>query len=640
MTTNRTTTQRAAPRTRAASIEVRPRLPVLDIPSAISVADLADMMGVDPIDVIKQLMRFGYMISINEVVEFEVASGIAQSFGFPVKAPVQEEDTGPGSVVLTHDDEDPENLVGRPPVVTILGHVDHGKTTLLDSIRNTNVVGGESGGITQHIGAYQVRYNGTPITFLDTPGHEAFTAMRARGAKVTDIAILVVAADDGIMPQTEEAISHVKAAEVPIIVAVNKIDRPDADPDRVKRQLAERDLLVEDWGGDVIAVPVSALKGEGIDDLLENIIVVSEVAELKANPDQLARGVVVEAQIDKSKGPVATVLVQTGTLKPAQTIVVNGLKGRVRAMLNDHGKRVKLAGPSMPVEILGIGGLPGAGDMFTIVPDERSARQMVDEWERTQQVERRHGTLEDIAARIESGEVVDLDLIVKTDVQGSTEAVRSALDRLNTDRTRVNIIHMATGAITENDVMLAAASGRCRHRLQHSARSGREYARCPGGCRCPLLRRHLPARRGRGESRQRPARAGDARHHRGLRDRPRGIQHRSSRTGRGCLRQRRPHLPLVDDLRHAEQQEGPRRPHRQPETLQGRRARAHKRTRRRRRGRGLPGLPGRRYPRVPSDRGSLSGTSGFLPARRVRLYRTYQPDHGAPLRQCRTVSSE
>ena len=457
MTTNRTTTQRAAPRTRAVG-EVRPRLPVLDIPSAISVADLADMMGADPIDVIKQLMRFGYMISINEVVEFEVASGIAQSFGFPVKAPTQEEDTGPGSVVLTHEDEDPKNLVDRPPVVTILGHVDHGKTTLLDSIRNTNVVGGESGGITQHIGAYQVRYNGTPITFLDTPGHEAFTAMRARGAQVTDIAILVVAADDGIMPQTEEAISHVKAAEVPIIVAVNKMDRPDADPDRVKRQLAERDLLVEDWGGDVIAVPVSALKGEGIDDLLENIIVVSEIAELKANPDQLARGVVVEAEIDKSKGPVATVLVQTGTLKPAQTIVVNGLKGRVRAMLNDHGERVKLAGPSMPVEILGIGGLPGAGDMFTIVPDERSARQMVDEWERTQQVERRHGTLEDIAARIESGEVVDLDLIVKTDVQGSTEAVRSALDRLNTDRTRVNIIHMATGAITENDVMLAAAS--------------------------------------------------------------------------------------------------------------------------------------------------------------------------------------
>ena len=457
MTTNRTTTERAAPRTRAVG-EVRPRLPVLDIPSAISVADLADMMGADPIDVIKQLMRFGYMISINEVVEFEVASGIAQSFGFPVKAPTQEEDTGPGSVVLTHEGEDPENLVDRPPVVTILGHVDHGKTTLLDSIRNTNVVGGESGGITQHIGAYQVRYNGTPITFLDTPGHEAFTAMRARGAKVTDIAILVVAADDGIMPQTEEAISHVKAAEVPIIVAVNKIDRPDADPDRVKRQLAERDLLVEDWGGDVIAVPVSALKGEGIDDLLENIIVVAEIAELKANPDQLARGVVVEAEIDKSKGPVATVLVQTGTLKPAQTIVVNGLKGRVRAMLNDHGKRIKLAGPSMPVEILGIGGLPGAGDMFTIVPDERSARQMVDEWERTQQVERRHGTLEDIAARIESGEVVDLDLIVKTDVQGSTEAVRSALDRLNTDRTRVNIIHMATGAITENDVMLAAAS--------------------------------------------------------------------------------------------------------------------------------------------------------------------------------------
>ena len=463
MTTNRATTQRtpdpasSATRTRSAG-EVRPRLPVLDIPPAISVADLADLMGVDPIDVIKQLMRFGYMVSINEVVEFEVASGIAQSFGFPVKAPTHEEDTGPGSVVLTNEDEDPENLVERPPVVTILGHVDHGKTTLLDSVRNTNVVSGESGGITQHIGAYQVKYNGTPITFLDTPGHEAFTAMRARGAQVTDIAILVVAADDGIMPQTEEAIDHVKAAGVPIIVAVNKMDRPDADADRVRRQLSEHDLLVEEWGGDVIAVPVSALKGDGIDDLLENIIVVSEVAELKANPDQLARGVVVEAQIDKSKGPVATVLVQTGTLKPAQTIVVNGLKGRIRAMIDDRGKRIRQAGPSTPVEILGIGGLPDAGDMFTIVPDERSAREMVEEWERTQHVEQRHGTLEDIAARIESGEVVDLDLIVKTDVQGSAEAVRASLDRLNTDRTRVNIIHIATGAITENDVMLAAAS--------------------------------------------------------------------------------------------------------------------------------------------------------------------------------------
>lgn len=463
MTTNRTTTQGSAgappsaTRTRAAA-EARPRLPVLDIPSAISVADLSEMMGVDPIDVIKQLMRFGYMISINEVVEFEVASGIAQSFGFPVKAPTSEDESSPGSVVLTHEGENPDDLVERPPVVTILGHVDHGKTTLLDSIRNTNVVSGESGGITQHIGAYQVRYNGTPITFLDTPGHEAFTAMRARGAQVTDVAILVVAADDGIMPQTEEAINHVKAAEVPIIVAVNKMDRPDADPDRVKRQLAERDLLVEDWGGDVISVPVSALKGEGIDDLLENIIVVSEIAELKANPDQLARGVVVEAEVDKSKGPVATVLVQTGTLEPAQNIVVNGLKGRVRAMLNDRGRRIKKAGPSTPVEILGIGGLPKAGDTFTIVPDDRSAREMVEEWERNQHVERRHGTLEDIAARIESGEVVDLDLIVKTDVQGSTEAVRSALERLNTDRTRVNIVHMATGAITENDVMLAAAS--------------------------------------------------------------------------------------------------------------------------------------------------------------------------------------
>ena len=603
MTTNRATTETTATRPRTA--EARPRLPVLDLPSAISVADLADLMGIDPVDVIKQLMRFGYMISINEVVEFEVASGVAQSFGFPVKAPTSEEETGPGSVVLTHEGEDPENLVERPPVVTILGHVDHGKTTLLDSIRNTNVVSGESGGITQHIGAYQVRYNDTPITFLDTPGHEAFTAMRARGAQVTDIAILVVAADDGIMPQTEEAISHVKAAEVPIIVAVNKMDRPDADPDRVKRQLAERDLLVEDWGGDVIAVPVSALKGEGIDDLLENIIVVSEVAELKANPDQLARGVVVEAQIDRSKGPVATVLVQTGTLEPAQNIVVNGLKGRVRAMLNDRGKRVKQAGPSVPVEILGIGGLPDAGDTFTIAPDERAAREMVEEWERTQYVERRHGTLEDIAARIESGEVVDLDLIVKTDVQGSTEAVRVALERLNTDRTRVNIIHMATGAITENDVMLAAASDAVVIGFNTQPGAGANTLAAQEGVdvRYYDVIYHLVEDVERAVNGL--ARAGDPRHHRGVRDGPRRIQHRTSRSGRGRVRQQRSHLAVVHNLRHAEQQEDSRRPHRQPEAFQGRRARAHERTRRRRCGRGLPGLPGRRYPRVPPDRGSL-----------------------------------
>ena len=438
--------------------QARARRAVLDIPPAISVAALAEMMNANPVDVIKQLMRFGYMISINEVIEFDVASGVAQSFGFPVKAPTDEADDRPASVVLTHEGENPQDLIERPPVVTILGHVDHGKTTLLDSIRKTNVVGGESGGITQHIGAYQVKHNSMPITFLDTPGHEAFTAMRARGAQVTDIAILVVAADDGIMPQTEEAIDHVKAAGVPIIVAVNKMDRPDADSDRVKRQLSEHNLLVEEWGGEVIAVSVSALKGEGIDDLLENILLVAEISDLKANPSEPARGVVVEAQIDKSKGPVATVLVQTGTLTPSQTVVINGIKGRVRAMLNDRGKRVKHAGPSTPVEILGIDGLPNAGDAFTVVPNERTARAMVEEWERTSQVERRHGTLEDIAARIESGEVVDLDLIVKTDVQGSTEAVRASLDRLNTDRTRVNIIHIATGSITENDVMLAAAS--------------------------------------------------------------------------------------------------------------------------------------------------------------------------------------
>ena len=455
----RSTGRAAPPQERAPRPQQPPaQLPVLDIPSTISVGDLADLMNADPVDVIKQLMRFGYMISINEIVEFQVAAGVAQAMGFPVKAPTGEKDTGPGSVVLIHEDQKPEDLVERPPVVTILGHVDHGKTTLLDSIRNTNVVGGESGGITQHIGAYQVRYKGMPITFLDTPGHEAFTAMRARGAQITDIAVLVVAADDGIMPQTQEAINHVKAAGVPIIVAINKMDRADADSDRVKRQLSEHNLLVEDWGGEVISVAISALKGEGIEDLLENIVALAEIAELRANPNELARGVVVEAEIDKNKGPMATVLVQSGTLRPGDSIVVNGLRGRVRAMIDDHGKRIKTGGPSTPLAILGIGGLPEAGDIFRVAPNERTARELVEEWERTQGVVTRHGTLEDIAARIESGEVVDLDLIVKTDVQGSAEAVRSALSRLNTEQTRVNIVHMATGAITESDVMLAAAS--------------------------------------------------------------------------------------------------------------------------------------------------------------------------------------
>ena len=429
----------------------------LEVPRAIAVHDLADLMETTPVEVIKEFMRSGYMFSINEVVQHDLVAEIAPAFGFEV-LPLEEE-TGAGSIVPSTANDDPSMLAERPPVVTILGHVDHGKTTLLDTIRKTNVVDGEAGGITQHIGAYQVNYDESLITFLDTPGHEAFTAMRARGAQVTDIAILVVAADDGIMPQTEEAINHVKAAGVPIVVAINKVDRPEADPERVKRQLAERDLLIEEWGGDVIALPVSALTGDGVDDLLDNIAVVAEVSELKANVNKSARGVVVEARIDRSRGTVTTVLVQTGNLHVGDNVVVGSLRGRVRAMLDDSGAQVKIATPSQPVEILGVSGVPEAGDILEVAQDERSARQLAERRLRESEMERAAGpTLEDVHTRIAAGEVKALNLIIKTDVQGSIEAVKGALNGLNTDQTRVNIVHIASGAITESDVMLGLAS--------------------------------------------------------------------------------------------------------------------------------------------------------------------------------------
>ena len=430
----------------------------LKVPTALTIGDLASLMKADPIDVIKQLMRAGQMLTINDVVEHEMAAVIAQSFGFQVEAP-SEEERGPGSLVVSSDEEDLSQLQPRPPVVTILGHVDHGKTTLLDSVRNSNLVSKEVGGITQHIGAYQVESKGKLITFLDTPGHEAFTSMRARGAQVTDIGVLVVAADDGIMPQTVEAIDHVKAAGVPIIVAINKVDRPDADPEVVKRQLSEHDLLVEEWGGEVVAVPVSALTGEGVPDLLENVLVVAEVAELKANPHREGRGVVVEARIDKKRGPVATVLVQTGTLKVGDGVVAGEVSGRVKAMLNDRGKRIMSAGPSDPVEILGMDGLPQAGDILTVAVNEKSARQIAEAREREREMSGARGvSLEEIYSQIETGEAKALNLIVKTDVQGSIDAVRGSLERLSTDDTRVNLIHAASASITENDVLLASAS--------------------------------------------------------------------------------------------------------------------------------------------------------------------------------------
>lgn len=434
----------------------------LDIPHALTVADFAAVMEVGPVEVIKVLMRSGYMFTINDVIEHDVASLVAPVFGcgvLPLDAESSREAGSTSLVFSAEEEEDQDALQPRPPVVAILGHVDHGKTTLLDTIRNANVVDGEAGGITQHIGAYQIDYEGAPITFLDTPGHEAFTAMRARGAQVTDIAILIIAADDGMMPQTIEALDHARAAGVPIVVAINKTDLPASDQERVKRQLAENNMLIEEWGGDTIAVPISALTGAGVSNLLENVIVLSEVSEFQANPDRYALGVVVEARLENSRGTVATLLIQTGTLEVGDSIVVGGLRGKVRAMFDDSGNRIESAGPSTPVEVLGLSAMPEAGELFEVAEDEREARQMVHEHELEARRASRNGpTLEDVHTRIQTGEVKALNLIVKTDVQGTVEAARGALERLNTDATRVNIVHIASGRITESDILLAVAS--------------------------------------------------------------------------------------------------------------------------------------------------------------------------------------
>jgi translation initiation factor IF-2 len=468
MTTEQAQSSRTATAVREHSLEeistaIRLQgLEPLDLPAAVTIADLASVMKVGAVEVIKELMRNGYMFTINDVIEHDVASLVAPGFGFGV-LPLDAEsaaDSGSTSLVFSSDDEeDQDALRPRPPVITILGHVDHGKTTLLDTIRNANVVEGEAGGITQHIGAYQIDHNGTMVTFIDTPGHEAFTAMRARGAQVTDIAVLIVAADDGIMPQTIEAIDHARAAEVPIVVAINKVDLPNADMERVKRQLAEQNLLIEEWGGDVISVPLSALTGDGVDELVENVVVLSEVSELQANPDRYALGVVVDARRDKSRGSVATLLIQTGTLEVGDNIVIGGIKGRVRAIFDHNGDRIQAAGPSTPVEIIGLSDLPEAGELFEVVENEREARQLVQEYEREMRRERQTGpTLDDVHTRIQLGEMKALNLIIKTDVQGTVEPVRGALERLNTDSTRVNIVHIASGGITESDILLAVAS--------------------------------------------------------------------------------------------------------------------------------------------------------------------------------------
>ena len=429
------------------------------IPDAITVGELASRMKLPATEVIKKLMLLGIMASVNETLDFDTASLIAEELGctFEKEIILTDEEK------LFKDVEDaPETLKERSPVVVVMGHVDHGKTSLLDTIRNTNVTQGEFGGITQHIGAHRVRVGDKKITFLDTPGHEAFTAMRARGALVTDIAILVVAADDGIMPQTIEAINHARAAEVAIIVAINKIDKESANPDRVRQELTEHGLVPEEWGGDTICVEVSAKQGTNIDTLLDMVLLVAEMRELKANPDRAAKGTVIEAQLDKGRGPVATVLVQNGTLRVGDIVVAGTSVGRVRAMVDDKGKNVKKAGPSIPVEILGLSEVPEGGDVFYAVDDERKAREVVEARKFQEKQERQKKasaiSLDNLFEQIEAGKMKDLNIIVKADVQGSVEAVRQSLERITNDEVRVNVIHGAVGAVTESDVMLASAS--------------------------------------------------------------------------------------------------------------------------------------------------------------------------------------
>jgi translation initiation factor IF-2 len=444
---------------------------VIELPASVTVRDLAQMMKASPIDVIKVLMSNGIMANINQQIDFDTAAIVCAEMGFearPIAAPEEEAAESAEELPAWRrflQDEDPGSLQVRPPVVTVMGHVDHGKTSLLDAIRHADVAGGEVGGITQHIGAYQVTHNARRITFLDTPGHEAFTAMRARGAQATDIVVLVVAADDGIMPQTREAIAHARAARVAIIVALNKIDKSNANPELVKQQLADAGLVPDDWGGETMVVPVSAKQKKGIDDLLEAIVLTADAAEdIKANPQGRTAGTVIESELDKSKGPVATLLVQNGTLRVGDAVVVGSTFGKLRGMFDDRGKPIKQAGPSTPVSVMGLEALPQAGDIFTVEPDERHARAVAGE-HRSRAAEAAAAargpalTLDEVYARFQAGQAKELPLIVKADVQGSLEPIVESLNRLSTDEIKINILHGGIGAISESDVMLASASG-------------------------------------------------------------------------------------------------------------------------------------------------------------------------------------
>ena len=429
--------------------------PHVSLPSALSVKELADLLQVSAVEIIKQLMRNGVMANINQAIDFDTAAVVATYFGYEAKKqPVSAQIKRP---MPTGDGK----LSPRPPVITIMGHVDHGKTSLLDAIRRSNVIATEAGAITQHIGAYQVEVDSRKITFLDTPGHEAFTTMRARGAQATDIAVLVVAADDGVMPQTIEAIDHARAADVPIVIAINKIDKPDSNPDKVKQQLADLGLIIEEWGGNTVCVPISAKKKQGIDELLENLLLVADILELKAEHDCPAEGIVIEARLDKTRGPVATLLVQKGILKPGDTLSIGNTWGRVKAMFNELGKHLKKAEPATPVEVLGLNAVPHAGDSFKVVSNEREARMLLEKHKEMQQkVPSRAKTLglSDLSTQISAGQIKELNIILKTDVQGSIEPIRDSLEQMGDEKVKVRVIHSGSGSITESDILLALAS--------------------------------------------------------------------------------------------------------------------------------------------------------------------------------------
>lgn len=425
-------------------------LPQIEVPSSLTVKQLADMLQVEPVKVIKQLMRKGIMVGVNQAIDFDTMAAVTTDFGYQAQRKTESE-----SMVYVSKAKG-KKLQTRPPVVTVMGHVDHGKTTLLDAIRKTNVTAREVGAITQHIGAYQCTLDERKITFLDTPGHEAFTAMRARGARVTDIVVLVVAADDGVMPQTVEAIDHAKAAKVPIIVAINKIDKADANPDLTKQQLADRGLVIEEWGGDIVCVPISAKKKEGISDLLENIFLVADILELKANPKRAAEGAVIEARLDRTKGSLATLLVQNGTLEVGDVIVAGNVWGKIKAMFNEQGEQIRKAEASTPVEVLGLSGVPNSGNIFKVAADEHEAQSIVKRQEAT--VPQIPLSLTALSRQIDKGQIKELNVVLKTDVYGSIEPVRSSLERLSSEKVAVNIIHAGSGSITGSDVLLAAAS--------------------------------------------------------------------------------------------------------------------------------------------------------------------------------------